>query len=176
MGSSNWNFNKSDLFCGLSAEEIKQENAQRKMTCAFLQDAGMRLRLPQLTIATAVVFFHRFYVRHKFKDYDKNTIASTCLFLAAKVEETPKKLKDVIDIMCNIKYKKEYKPDSKEFLELREKILTQELAVLQTIAFDLTVEHPYKHLLTYVKGIKGNRQLAQVAWNFVNDRYKNRAQ
>jgi hypothetical protein len=34
------------------------------------------------------------------------------LFLAAKVEETPKKLKDVIDIMYSIKYKKEIKPDS----------------------------------------------------------------
>ncbi len=44
--------------------------------------------------------------------------------------------------------------------------------MLQTVAFDLTVEHPYKYLLTYVKGIKGNRNLAQVAWNFVNDRYE----
>jgi hypothetical protein len=40
------------------------------------------------------------------------------------------------------------------------------------VAFDLTVEHPYKYLLTYVKGIKGNRNLAQVAWNFVNDRFE----
>jgi len=169
MTSTNWYFTKSELYHGMNSEEIKSENANRKITCAFLQDAGMQLRLPQLTIATAVVFFHRFFVRHKLRDFERMIIAATCLFLAAKVEETPKKLKDVIEIMYTIKYKKEIKPDSMEFQQLKDQILTNELIVLQTIAFDLTVEHPYKFLLTYVKGIKGNRQLAQVAWNFVND-------
>jgi len=73
-------------------------------------------------------------------------------------------------------------------LELKDQILLYERVVLQTIAFDLTVEHPYKFLLNYVKSIQGrllslppkndnfnnsktgNRKLAQVAWNFVNDR------
>jgi len=59
--------------------------------------------------------------------------------------------------------------ESPEFWQLRDKILTHELIVLQTIAFDMTIEHPYKSLLTYVKQIQGSRNLAQVAWNFVND-------
>ncbi len=61
-------------------------------------------------------------------------------------------------------------------MALREEVLLGERNVLQTMAFDLTVEHPYKHLLTYVKTLRGNqsteafKSLAQVAWNFVNDR------
>jgi len=32
--------------------------------CDFLKDVGIELKMPQLTIATAVVFCHRFYARH----------------------------------------------------------------------------------------------------------------
>ena len=30
-------------------------------TCAFIQDCGKALRLPQLSIATALAFYHKFY-------------------------------------------------------------------------------------------------------------------
>jgi hypothetical protein len=106
----------------------------------FLQSTGMVLRLPQLTIATAVVYFQRFYVVscvcvcvfvccvvfalfvlfaclyfislfigntilislflvaqvYSLKKYDIFKLAAAALFLAGKVEETPKKLKEVI--------------------------------------------------------------------------------
>jgi hypothetical protein len=50
--------------------------------------------------------------------------------------------------------------------------------LLHSIAFDFNVDHPYKHLLNVVKqvtrikeiGDKHSRGLAQVAWNFTNDR------
>lgn len=53
-------------------------------------------RRPQLSIATAIVFYHRFYSRHSYDSYDRFRVATTCLFLAGKVEETPKKIKDVV--------------------------------------------------------------------------------
>jgi cyclin T len=129
----------------------------------------MQLRLPQLTIATAIVYFHRFFARKDFQDFDRYIIATACLFLGGKVEETHKKLRDVIVETYKLRHKKEIVMDSREYLDLREEILVAERQVLQAIAFDLTVEHPYKYLLNYVKVIEGNRNLAQVAWNFVND-------
>lgn len=42
-----------------------------------------------------------------------------------------------------------------ESLELKEKVLQLERVLLQTIAFDLTVEHPYKYILNFVKKING---------------------
>jgi len=170
-----WYFTKDELNKGYTPEELKAEIALRRNTCAFLQEAGMKLGLPQLTIATAIVFFHRFYATRKFSEYDRHIIATTCLFLAGKVEETPKKLRDIIGITEQLRYKDSVPPrksldfESTEFWQLRDKILTHELIVLQTIAFDMTIEHPYKYLLMYVKQIHGNRNLAQVAWNFVND-------
>lgn len=170
-----WYFSKDELVKGYSPEELKTEIQVRRQTCAFLQEAGMKLGLPQLTIATAIVFFHRFYATKKFAEYDISIIATTCLFLAGKVEETPKKLKDIIAITDLLRCKDSSPPvkpmdlESQEFWNLRDKILAHELIVLQTIAFDMTIEHPYKYLLIYVKQISGNRNLAQVAWNFVND-------
>ena len=56
----------------------------------FLKLANFRReRQSQLTIATATVFFHRFYVVPANRDIDKYVVATACLFLAGKVEETP---------------------------------------------------------------------------------------
>lgn len=48
------------------------------------------------TTATGVVYFHRFYMFHSFKKFPRYVTACCCLFLAGKVEETPKKCKDII--------------------------------------------------------------------------------
>lgn len=59
--------------------------------------------------------------------------------------------------------------NSQEFKRMRDKMLYYEFLILKTLGLDLQVEHAYRHLLTYVKGINGDKRLAQVAWNFVND-------
>eukprot|EP01119_Soliformovum_irregulare_P025194 TRINITY_DN9263_c0_g1_i1.p1 TRINITY_DN9263_c0_g1~~TRINITY_DN9263_c0_g1_i1.p1 ORF type:complete len:408 (-),score=65.74 TRINITY_DN9263_c0_g1_i1:3-1226(-) len=167
-----WVFTKEELCLGLSSEEKKTEDFLRRSSCAFIQEAGTRLRFPQWTTATAMSFLQRFYLVHSFKEFDRFAIGITCLFLAGKVEETPKKLKEVIEITFEVKNKHlsvESKLTEEEFNSIRASILTNELLILQTLAFDLTVEHPYKFLLGYVKTIKGDNKLAQVAWNFVND-------
>uniref|UniRef100_A0A0D9XP90 Cyclin N-terminal domain-containing protein n=1 Tax=Leersia perrieri TaxID=77586 RepID=A0A0D9XP90_9ORYZ len=56
----------------------------------------MRLKVPQVTIATAIAFCHRFFLRQSHAKNDRRTIATVCMFLAGKVEETPRPLKDVI--------------------------------------------------------------------------------
>lgn len=48
------------------------------------------------TTATGVVYFHRFYMFHSFVQFPRYVTACCCLFLAGKVEETPKKCKDII--------------------------------------------------------------------------------
>ncbi len=48
-------------------------------------------RRPQVTMATGQVIFHRFYFRQSFKRYDVRYVSLAALFLAAKIEETPKK-------------------------------------------------------------------------------------
>jgi len=115
--SSHWYFTREELKQAYGPDYKAEVNA-RRTTVAFLQEAGIKLRQPQLTIATAIVFFHRFFVRHGLKDYDPYVIATTSLFLAGKVEETPKKLRDVILITHRIRNKnaEELRQDSKEIV------------------------------------------------------------
>ncbi|KAJ7406625.1 hypothetical protein WISP_133057 [Willisornis vidua] len=93
-----------------------------------------------------------------------------CLFLAGKVEETPKKCKDIIktarSLLNDVQFG-QFGDDPKEEVMVLERIL------LQTIKFDLQVEHPYQFLLKYAKQLKGDKnkiqKLVQMAWTFVND-------
>ena len=54
----------------------------------------------------------------------------------------------------------------------KEKILVAERRVLHALEFIFNVDHPYKYVLLIVKKqAENNKEIAQVAWNFVNDRY-----
>ncbi|KAK2382284.1 Cyclin family protein [Trifolium repens] len=87
--------------------DLKKETYLRKSYCTFLQDLGMRLKVPQVTIATAIIFCHRFFLRQSHAKNDRRTIATVCMFLAGKVEETPRPLKDVILISYEMIHKKD---------------------------------------------------------------------
>ncbi|GMH11384.1 hypothetical protein Nepgr_013225 [Nepenthes gracilis] len=155
--------------------DLKKETYIRKSYCTFLQDLGMRLKVPQVTIATAIIFCHRFYLHQSHAKNDRRTVATACMFLAGKVEETPHPLKDVILVSYEIIHKKDpeavQKIKQKEVYEKqKELILLAERAVLATLGFDLNVQHPYKPLVEAIKKFKvAQNALAQVAWNFVND-------
>lgn len=131
--------------------------------------------LPQITIATAIVFCHRFFLRQSHARNDRFVIATVCMFLAGKVEETPKLLQSVICVAYEIRHKKD--PDMVQRIKIkevcdqeRELVLIGERLVLATLGFDLNVHHPYKPLVTAIKKLKvAQNSLAQVAWNFVND-------
>lgn len=57
--------------------------------------------LPKETIATAVVVFHRFFAERSLSEYQASqrldVVLMTCLFLAAKVEEQPRRIRDAIN-------------------------------------------------------------------------------
>lgn len=152
-----------------------KENQLRKSYCIFLQDLGMRLKVPQVTIATSIVFCHRFFLRHSHAKNDRYTIATACMFLAGKVEETPKLLQNVLFLSYEIRHKRD--PIAVQRIKLKEVydrekelVLLGECLVLTTLDFDLNVNHPYKPLVTAVKKLKvAQNALAQVAWNFLND-------
>lgn len=107
---------------------------------------------------------------HSFRTFPRYITACCCLFLAGKVEETPKKCKDIIKVaksMLNDEKFSTFGEDPKE------EVMTLERILLQTIKFDLQVEHPYGYLLKYAKCLKGDKaklqKMVQMAWTFVND-------
>ncbi|KAM2606729.1 hypothetical protein TB2_035379 [Malus domestica] len=176
---ANWYFSRKEIEENSPSKQdgidLKKEAYLRKSYCTFLQDLGMRLKVPQVTIATAIIFCHRFFLCQSHAKNDRWTIATVCMFLAGKVEETPRPLKDVILVSYEIIHKKDpaavHRIKQKEVYEQqKELILLGERVVLGTLAFDFNVHHPYKPLVEAIKKFKvAQNALAQVAWNFVND-------
>jgi len=146
----------------------RQEASYRWSYCEFLKDAGVMLKMPQLTIATAAVFCHRFYARHSHGAPNNEwfTIATACLFLAGKVEETPKPLKEVVQVSYLIQHKQTLRSGLEH--EQREKILRAEMTVLQTLGYDFNVEHPYKHLLNLVGRCRLTTSKPELNWRLVS--------
>jgi hypothetical protein len=65
--------------------DAAREETEKQRWCAFVCELAMQLAMPQLTIATATVFFHRFYMIGLNRGVDKYIVATACLFLAGKV-------------------------------------------------------------------------------------------
>ncbi|XP_061097129.1 cyclin-K isoform X2 [Conger conger] len=168
-----WYWDKKDLAHTPSQSEgldPATEARYRREGARFIFDVGTRLGLHYDTLATGIVYFHRFYMFHSFKQFPRYVTGACCLFLAGKVEETPKKCKDIIktarSLLNDVQFA-QFGDDPKEEVMVLERIL------LQTIKFDLQVDHPYQFLLRYVKQLKGDKnkvqKLLQMAWTFVND-------
>ncbi|KAG8058905.1 hypothetical protein GUJ93_ZPchr0002g26406 [Zizania palustris] len=174
-----WYFTKEELEkFSLSRKDgitERMESEIRQLYCLFVRDIGIRLKLPQMTIATAIMFCHRFYLHQSLAKNGWQTIATVCIFLASKVEDTPCPLDHVIRVAYGTMYRKDpataQRIHQKDVFEKQKAlILIGERLVLATIRFDFNIQHPYRPLLDAMKklGIT-QKEVKQVAWNFVND-------
>ncbi|XP_059474790.1 cyclin-K isoform X2 [Neocloeon triangulifer] len=168
-----WYYDKKELRNTPSIQDgidYETECRYRKEGARFIIDTGTKMDLGYNTMATGVVYFHRFYMFHSFRAFPRYVTACCCLFLAGKVEETPKKCKDIIRTARGLL-------TEQKFLQFgedpKEEVMTLERILLQTIKFDLQVEHPYQYLLKYAKALQGDKvklqKMVQMAWTFVND-------
>uniref|UniRef100_A0A672T8V1 Cyclin-T2-like n=1 Tax=Sinocyclocheilus grahami TaxID=75366 RepID=A0A672T8V1_SINGR len=146
--SSKWFFTREQLEtppsrrCGV---EPDRELSYRQQAANLIQDMGQRLNVSQLTINTAIVYLHRFYMYHSFTKFHRNTISPTTLFLAAKVEEQPRKLEHVIKVAHACLNPQEPPLDTKSnaYLQQAQELVILETIVLQTLGFEITIEHPH---------------------------------
>ncbi|XP_008568911.1 PREDICTED: cyclin-T1 [Galeopterus variegatus] len=113
-----------------------KELSNRQQAAKLLQDMGQRLNVSQLTINTAIVYMHRFYMIQSFTQFHRNSVAPAALFLAAKVEEQPKKLEHVIKVAHTCLHPQESLPDtrSEAYLQQVQDLVILESIILQTLA------------------------------------------
>ena len=180
---SQWLFTEEELLRapsildGLSPEK---EHENRSKGVNFIIQVGIMLKLPQITLATAAVFLHRFYMRYSMQDipgrpgHHYYSMAATSLFLATKVEENCRKMKDLVIACVRVAQKDPYKTvdeQDKEYWKWRDNILLNEDLLLEAICFDLRLEPPYKKLydLLLIFGEENNKKLRNAAWAFISD-------
>lgn len=187
QSQSQWLFTEEELLLAPSivdgglAPEKERENRGKGVN--FILQAGIMLKLPQITLATASVFLHRFYMRYSMVDsptrgpgYHYYSMAATCLFLATKVEENCRKMKELVIACVRVAQKdpeKTVDEQDKEYWRWRDNILHSEDILLEALCFDLSLEAPHKTLFELVVQfhVEKNKRLRNSAWTFVNDSY-----
>lgn len=134
--------------CGIKCDD---ELHYRQMTAYLIQEMGQRLQVSQLCINTAIVYMHRFYAFHSFTHFHRNSMASASLFLAAKVEEQPRKLEHVI------RAANKCLPQTTEqsYADLAQELVFNENVLLQTLGFDVAIDHPHTHVVRTCQLVKG---------------------
>ncbi|XP_076229865.1 uncharacterized protein LOC116428887 isoform X2 [Nomia melanderi] len=109
---------------------------------------------------------HRFYVFHSLSQFHRNAIAAAALFLAAKVEEQPRKLEHVIKMAHVCLHRDQPPPDirSEQYLEQAQDLVFNENVLLQTLGFDVAIDHPHTHVVRCCQLVKASKDLAQTSY------------
>ncbi|XP_043939736.1 cyclin-T1 isoform X2 [Protopterus annectens] len=143
-----------------------KELSYRQQAANLLQDMGQRLNVTQLTINTAIVYMHRFYMVQPFTRFHRNVIAPAILFLAAKVEEQPRKLEHVIKVAHSCLNPREPVLDtrSEAYLQQAQDLVILESIILQTLGFEITIDHPHTHVVKCIQLVRASKDLAQTSY------------
>ncbi|XP_041973724.1 cyclin-C [Aricia agestis] len=170
-----WILDKQDLVRDRQHDlaKLSEEEYQKifNFFASIIQILGEQLKLRQQVIATATVYFKRFYARNSLKCIDPLLLAPTCVFLASKVEEFGVISNSRLITTCQtvIKNKFSYAYGQQEFPYRTNHILECEFYLLENLDCCLIVFQPYRPLLLFVQDIGQDDQLLTCAWRVVND-------
>ncbi|XP_077984189.1 cyclin-Q-like [Glandiceps talaboti] len=147
---------------------------------SFILEAGIKLHLESVPMATACLIYHRFFKECNVDIYDPYLVASSAIYLAAKVCEQQIRLRDIINVCYGTLHKDKpaLEVDSK-YWELRESVVTCELLMLRVLKFQIAFELPHKYLLHYMKSVRDyidpdvwkDIPISSTAWAFLRDSY-----
>ncbi|KAL9151958.1 hypothetical protein ABFS82_11G086100 [Erythranthe guttata] len=127
------------------------ETTLRIYGCDLIQECGILLKLPQAVMATGQVLLHRFYCKKSFVRFNVKRVAASCVWLASKLEESPRKARQVLIVFHRMECRRENLPIehldtfSKKYVDLKGDLIRTE-----------------RHLLKEM-------ELRQEAWNLAND-------
>lgn len=122
----------------------------------YIFECGIKLDAQPLTIATAAILFHRFFKETDSTGYDSYLIAATTIYLAGKVKDDPLKIRDVINVAHNTLHRGCQPLElGDEYWNMRDAIVQAELLIMRMLKFEVTVVHPHKYMLHYLKSLEG---------------------
>ncbi|GAB0090504.1 cyclin C [Sergentomyia squamirostris] len=170
-----WILDKQDLIRERQYDlQILTEEEYQKIFIFFsnlIQILGESLKIRQQVIATATVYFKRFYARNSLKSIDPLLLAPTCIFLASKVEEFGVISNSRLISTCQtvIKNKFSFAFVGQEFPFRTNHILECEFYLLENLDCCLIVYQPYRPLLQLIQDIGQEEQLLTLTWRIIND-------
>ena len=156
----------------------------RRLGTELIQQASLLLHLPQVCSSTAQVLFQRVVFCVSLKSHSVLQMASASLFLSTKLEECPRRTRDILNVF-HVLMTRLKTGDSNvatldyegiEFLALKELVFKGEIHILDSLGFNVHVQHPHGYVVNYLQvlGLTAptpsmKEAPLQRAWNYVND-------
>ncbi|KAF6718788.1 Cyclin-L1 [Oryzias melastigma] len=160
----------------LDGLDLSTETDLRILGCELIQSAGILLRLPQVAMATGQVLFHRFFYSKSFVKHSFEIVAMASIYLASKIEEAPRRIRDVINVFHHLRQLRGKKTPSplildQNYINTKNQVIKAERRVLKELGFCVHVKHPHKLIVMYLQVLEceKNQPLVQTAWNYMND-------
>uniref|UniRef100_A0A8C7U2X4 Cyclin-L1 n=1 Tax=Oncorhynchus mykiss TaxID=8022 RepID=A0A8C7U2X4_ONCMY len=161
----------------LDGLDLHTETDLRILGCELIQSAGILLRLPQVAMATGQVLFHRFFYSKSFVKHSFEIVAMACVNLASKIEEAPRRFRDVINVFHHLKQSHRGKRSAsslildQNYINTKNQVIKAERRILKELGFCVHVKHPHKIIVMYLQVLEceKNQTLVQTAWNYMND-------
>lgn len=159
----------------LDGLDHETETDLRILGCERIQSAGILLRLPQVAMATGQVIFQRFFFSKSFVKHNFEIVAMACVNLASKIEESPRRVRDVINVFHHLKQGKGKKSTplilDQNYINTKNQVIKAERRILKELGFCVHVKHPHKIIVMYLQVLEceKNQMLVQTAWNYMND-------
>ena len=148
------------------------ETSLRATGCELIVNAGSLLKLPQTAMATAQVLYQRYFYAKSFVKHDMEVLSMAAIWLASKIEEDPRRARDVINVYTRIKQTR----DNQEIVPVvvddaykrkKDDLVKAERFMLKELGFCVHVNHPHKLIVIFTKQILGegdDSPLVQTAW------------
>ncbi|KAG0644309.1 cyclin-like protein [Tuber brumale] len=148
------------------------ETSLRWAGSELIQGAGILLRLPQKTVATAIVLFQRFYLISSMRSCAIIDSCHAAIFLSSKLTEHPAKPRDIINVttyLLNIPSPspispapiagqestppEEYYVTEQEYFIKRTRLLNVEMEILKACGFQTHLSLPYTLCINYIQSL-----------------------
>ncbi|KAL0028909.1 hypothetical protein WJX77_004951 [Trebouxia sp. C0004] len=145
---------------GVSAE---LEQRYKGLMVTLIWRVGEMLNSPMVTVSAAAILLQRFFGRRSLVHNDKLVVATACLFLAGKVEDTPRSLHRISEHMYEA-FCKDFSRVSAATAKARWEdmayqenfkaaVLAAERSLLFTLGFNFRIDTPHKCLLHELQGV-----------------------
>ncbi|EFP05389.1 CRE-CYL-1 protein [Caenorhabditis remanei] len=178
--------NPPSLVDGLSKE---LEAEIRYLGCELIQQGAILLKLPQTAAATGQILFQRYFYQKSFVRYHFEHAVQACLLLASKIEEEPRRPREVYNVFHRLERLHRLQQSGQEinkettrgmkppvidtnYINTKQHMINSERRILATLGFVVHVKHPHRLIVAYghTLGITQSRpDILQRSWNYMND-------
>ncbi|KAJ2850433.1 RNA polymerase II C-terminal domain kinase beta subunit [Coemansia erecta] len=145
--------------------------------CIFIKEVSRMLGFPARTASTAQLLVYRTYIYRPTMRIGSTDMATACLFVASKMEETIKKMRDIA-AHSYILSSKPQSTDPKQVPsavidKMRPNILNAEQLILEAIGYDFRTSHTHLLFVKLAKmaGLANKSSIAISGWAILSDAY-----